>query len=261
MHVRRGVLAWAAVLAGGAGCFGSADLRLLAPELPRAGAESEERADVACGARGPVLHRLNGSQYDNTVSELLGQSLRPSRQFPADGRLEGFDDDQDHLAVSPLLVESYEAAAKALATAAWAGGGLRACDPAQTGEEPCLRRILEGIARRAWRRPATAEELSGLVSVLSLARANGDGFEAAVQLGIRAVLLSPNSSSGSTFGRFGTGRVDAPGQVVRRRVDGQQLERAVARVRGIDSPPLQRCARHRRADGRQTERPCGRPAR
>ena len=59
-----------------------------------------------------VIPRLNRTEYDNTIRDLTGLDLRPSRHFPADGAgNSGFDNDRAGLFVSPLLMEKYMEAA------------------------------------------------------------------------------------------------------------------------------------------------------
>jgi hypothetical protein len=61
-----------------------------------------------------TLHRLNRAEYNNTVRDLLGTSLRPADDFPADDRGYGYDNIADVLSVSPLHIEMYQAAAETL---------------------------------------------------------------------------------------------------------------------------------------------------
>lgn len=61
-----------------------------------------------------TLHRLNNAEYNNTVRDLLGTSLKPAADFPADDRGFGFDNVADVLRLSPLALELYEGAAEAL---------------------------------------------------------------------------------------------------------------------------------------------------
>ncbi len=61
-----------------------------------------------------TLHRLNNAEYNNTVRDLFGTSLRPADDFPADERGYGFDNVADALSLSPVQVELYERAAEAL---------------------------------------------------------------------------------------------------------------------------------------------------
>jgi hypothetical protein len=337
---------WVLLAAGFSyGCLGTTSGPGEGPSQPvdPSGPLSQIGTEIACGSKGFALHRLNRTQYDNTLRDLLGDDSRPSSQFPADGQTEGFDNNQEHLALSPLLVEKYEQVATALADAAWAremgtpvapstpssaasvkveaetatatvgaprdgfwnlwsvgeisatfqlaagtyriavraygeqippeparfelkvdgavnavvdvpalaaapgtyertvtlnspgqhivavrfvndfqnpsnpqedrnllvdwisvasegAGGtitsagparLKTCDPS-SGETACFRQILERFVRRAWRRPAIPEELDGLQGLLPLVKAKGDGFDVAMKLALRAVLLSPH---------------------------------------------------------------------
>jgi hypothetical protein len=65
-----------------------------------------------CADPGRVtLRRLNRSEYDNTVRDLLGTTLRPGQDFPADDYGYGFDTIGDVLSLSPLLFEKADLAA------------------------------------------------------------------------------------------------------------------------------------------------------
>lgn len=57
-----------------------------------------------------VVQRLNRSEYDNSVRDLLGTALQPARDFPADDYGYGFDNIGDVLSISPLHVELYQRA-------------------------------------------------------------------------------------------------------------------------------------------------------
>ena len=61
-----------------------------------------------------TMHRLNGAEYDNTVRDLLGTSLRPSADFPADDFGAMFDNQADVLSIAPLHLEAWEMAADAV---------------------------------------------------------------------------------------------------------------------------------------------------
>ena len=78
-----------------------------------------------------TLRRVNRTEYDNTVRDLLGTNERPALDFPADDFGYGFDTIGDVLALSPLLFEKAEAAARTLVEEA-----LRVYPPAsgQRGE-------------------------------------------------------------------------------------------------------------------------------
>ena len=61
-----------------------------------------------------TLHRLNRVEYANTVRDLLGTTLRPADDFPADDRGYGYDNIADVLSLSPVQIEMYFNAAEAL---------------------------------------------------------------------------------------------------------------------------------------------------
>jgi hypothetical protein len=68
---------------------------------------------------------------------------------------------------------------------------LFVCRPAGAdAEEPCARRILATLARRAYRRPVTEADLEPLLAFYRAGRAEG-GFDAGVQRALERALVSP----------------------------------------------------------------------
>ena len=69
------------------------------------------------GDPGPVLaRRLSNAEHDNTLRDLTGVDLRPTREFPVDpANQEGFDNSGESLAMSPALVKKYLGAARRVA--------------------------------------------------------------------------------------------------------------------------------------------------
>jgi hypothetical protein len=66
------------------------------------------------------------------------------------------------------------------------------CTPAQPAQESaCARQIFTTLARRAYRRPATQQELTMLLSFFEQGRKDG-AFEDGVELGLRVLLASPS---------------------------------------------------------------------
>ncbi len=60
--------------------------------------------------------RLSNAEYDNTIRDLTGVDLRPTREFPVDPANEaGFDNSAESLAMSPALVKKYLEAARRVA--------------------------------------------------------------------------------------------------------------------------------------------------
>jgi Protein of unknown function (DUF1592)/Protein of unknown function (DUF1588)/Protein of unknown function (DUF1587)/Protein of unknown function (DUF1585)/Protein of unknown function (DUF1595)/Planctomycete cytochrome C len=65
-----------------------------------------------------TARRLNRTEYNNTVRDLLGVTLRPADEFPLDDSGYGFDNIGDVLSLSPLLMDKYINAARNVARAA-----------------------------------------------------------------------------------------------------------------------------------------------
>src|SRR5262249_27277923 len=65
------------------------------------------------------------------------------------------------------------------------------CHPAtQADEEACAGKILLNLARRAYRRPVTADDLAPLFALYRQGAQNG-GFESGVKLALRRILVAP----------------------------------------------------------------------
>jgi hypothetical protein len=151
-----------------------------------------------CGGASGALRRLTQTEYNNTVRDLLGDTTQPAADFPADSRNLGFDNNTQTLSMPPVLVARYESAAEKLIDDAWARdktvsntAWLRVCDPAAIGDDVCTKQILSRFARKAWRRPVSDTEVAPLAALAATAKAQGDGFEVGVKLGLRAILQSP----------------------------------------------------------------------
>lgn len=142
-----------------------------------------------------AIHRLNAAEYDNTIRDLIGDDSHPSASFPPDDGAGSFTNNADALTISPLLFESYEAAAEKLAAVAVTGPGrsrVITCDPAALGDEACATQSLTSFVKRAWRRPVTSDEIGRLVGLLAVAKSEGEGFDAGMTLAVKATLLSPS---------------------------------------------------------------------
>lgn len=106
--------------------------RLKAGEMPpenakKQPADKERRAVIAwieslrdfeanrnAGDPGPVLaRRLSNAEYDNTIRDLTGVDIGPTREFPVDPANEaGFDNSGESLEMSPALLKKYLEAAR-----------------------------------------------------------------------------------------------------------------------------------------------------
>ncbi len=67
------------------------------------------------------------------------------------------------------------------------------CRPAANEpEEPCARRILQRLARRAYRRPVAEADLDPLLDLFAMGRADGERFEDGIEMALSGVLVSPS---------------------------------------------------------------------
>ncbi len=178
-----------------------------------------------------TLRRLNRMEYDQTIRDLFGfdRDLKLAASFPDDDLGEGFDRLGDVLAVPPILIERYLIAAdQALDEAVrspevWSRilnpaadeiplsqrkpifavrnepikriGRLEPAPPVvedrQVAEDRRIHEIVRAFADRAFRRPATQLELSGLMGLVESARNEGDELPDAIRHALKAVLISP----------------------------------------------------------------------
>src|ERR1041385_425102 len=65
-----------------------------------------------------TVRRLNRVEYRNTIRDLMGIEYNTEVEFPADDTGYGFDNIGDVLTVSPMLMEKYMAAARAIVSEA-----------------------------------------------------------------------------------------------------------------------------------------------
>jgi hypothetical protein len=66
------------------------------------------------GDPGPVLvRRLSNAEYNNSIRDLTGEDIRPTREFPVDpANTAGFDNSGESLSMSPALLNKYLQAAR-----------------------------------------------------------------------------------------------------------------------------------------------------
>ena len=112
----------------------------------------ETRLDAAADAnpdpgRPAVLHRLNRAEYRNAVRDLLALDVDVSSVLPPDTASYGFDNIGDVLGLSPLLLESYLAAANRISRLAVASdsGVAVTADVYRVSTELTQRNRLEGL--------------------------------------------------------------------------------------------------------------------
>jgi hypothetical protein len=72
-----------------------------------------------------TIRRLNRAEYNNTIRDLLGVTVRPADDFPSDDVGNGFDNMGDVLSLSPLLLEKYLTAGESVSSVALFGIDLK----------------------------------------------------------------------------------------------------------------------------------------
>ena len=137
--------------------------------------------------------RLNNTQYNNTVHDLLGSSLTPASAFPPDETSLGFDTLGGTLLDQPERQQAYLSASSDLINELFARSptdptyqGLITCD--YTTGAACQKTILTSFATKAWRRPVVDAELAPYTTLAAGGTTPKDGMIAAM----RAVLMSAN---------------------------------------------------------------------
>jgi hypothetical protein len=140
-----------------------------------------------------TIHRLNKTEYNNTVRDLLGTTLKPADEFPPDFQGAGFDNVAESLALSPIQLSLYQKAAEALVEDAFKpGAGKFANLGCSLADDTCLRTTIRNFAKRAWRRPVTDTELDRYYGLAALAKTKSDPPEVGLKLAAEALLMSPN---------------------------------------------------------------------
>jgi hypothetical protein len=145
-----------------------------------------------------TMRRLNSTEYNNTVRDLLGTSLRPADAFPPDEVSDGFDTIGATLAIPPSRFESYEAAAQslvdelfALPTADARRKAVISCSLDVGQEDVCGQQILSALMRGAFRRPPDAAEVTRFTALANTVRGLGGTAEEGLKAAMCAVLMAP----------------------------------------------------------------------
>lgn len=149
--------------------------------------------------------RLTNEEYDNTIGDLMGISLRPSKKFPQDLTGEsGFSNSFNTLFLQPVQLDKYLSAAEEAVVAALpevpvtdehrqARELLLIAEPSATvSEDEAAEAVLDNFLNRAYRRPATEKECQSILAHYSSLRENGDTYDSAIRKTIQLVLISPS---------------------------------------------------------------------
>lgn len=156
------------------------------PMVPSSMADCE--TDQVFAGQTP-LRLLTRYEYDNTVRDLLGTSLRLGQSlFPPENAVAGFENNSDSHRVSPLLMRKFMEAAEELSTDA----APRLIEDLNCTAQDlaCQNQFLDEFLSRAFRRPLKSDEREAFATLFEDSLA-AEGFSKAVEYTIQAALQSP----------------------------------------------------------------------
>lgn len=153
---------------------------------------SEEEL-AATGVSG--VRRLTASEWDTTITDLLGIELPPSSSVLPEDPLTPFDNDFQAQNPSKGLIEGAELLAAQAAEAVLADAALRdqlvGCDPVTPTDEMCMTSFVETFGRRAFRRPLTEQQVERFVALGVQYGQAEDDFYVGVDTVLRGMLQHP----------------------------------------------------------------------
>lgn len=221
------------------GCMGSSEQRIFSsspPPSPGAGGGAPGSGDPPpIGVTPPPpfspaplrLRILLAWQYKNAIEDLLGPKAALAVTAPADTSVNGLEAiGASQLALSATAVDQYEQSSYLAAQAALADPATRdqviGCTPSVTTDEACLRTLVTGFGKRAWRRPLDSEEVDRWVAVGRGAATAYASFYRGAEFVIAGLLQSPPFLYQV---ELGVPDPDAPG---RRRLTGYEIATRLA---------------------------------
>ena len=144
-----------------------------------------------------TLRRLTVAQYQNSVRDLLGDTITVPPDLEPDTVFSGFATigaAQDRaLAARDRAVRDERAL---LAHEALADGARRTalvtCTPAGPTDDACARTVVAALGRRAFRRPLADDEVTRYASIATLSAQKLSDFHAGLEYAIAGLLQSPH---------------------------------------------------------------------
>ncbi len=143
-----------------------------------------------------VIRRLNKVEYGNTLRDLLGVDPSIAKDLPDEVPGEGYLNNLSPVQTEQYLVIANEALNRALGPP---DGPITEKQKQLFGATPApgsnlrdaAKIVASSFARKAYRRPATEDELEVLLRVFDLAQKNKLDYRASLRLMVKAVLVSP----------------------------------------------------------------------
>ena len=153
-----------------------------------------------------TARRLNRTEYNNTVRDLLGVDIEPANDFPQDDSAHGFDNISDALSLSPTLMERYMAAAEKVARLAVFGpeGTIETfrIEPTRPRrlESTTVKRITASLASNQYRFSSLALEIARSMPFQQRTeeRTVGQSTAAALPIWHRMIVRNVNEAAASS---------------------------------------------------------------
>jgi len=161
------------------------------------------------------MHRLNTTEYNYTVADVLGTTLQPANANWRGGEIEGFDNVASVLGVDETQYSLYVDAAEALSNDVFTQPALKAkfVTCATVDDTACVQDVITKAGLRIFRRPLRTAEIATYQKVYTAARGLGQDHDGSLQ----AVLWSLLSSAEFLF------RMELPKGAGKRALDGYEL--------------------------------------
>jgi hypothetical protein len=139
------------------------------------------------------VRRLTNLELERTLSALVGAEEPVAELLPPDVRQEGYSENSQQ-GVPAAFATRLDQLAREIAKRAVKDrlGELAPCSatPARS-ERRCAEALVSGLARRAYRRPPSAEEKSDLIAAFDAGAADGGGFAGGAEVVLRTLMQSP----------------------------------------------------------------------
>jgi hypothetical protein len=140
------------------------------------------------------IHQVSAREYNNTVRDLLGTTLKPGEAFQS-FEAAGFDTLAAAGVMNSRKVADYFSAADTLASELFGDAarrnGIVTCQPASAGDTACAESIIKSFGSRAFRRPLEQSEVADLVLRYQQALGQKLDHTGALQHVVRIMLASP----------------------------------------------------------------------
>lgn len=162
------------------------------------------------------MHRLNTTEYNYTVADVLGTTLRPANGNWRGGEIEGFDNIASQLGVDETQFGLYVDAAEALANDVFASPTLKAkfVPCAKTDDMACVQDAIAKAGLQVFRRPLRSAEIATYQKVYTRSRGLSQDHDSS----LKHVLWSLLSSAEFLY------RIELPGKVAGKRpLDGFEV--------------------------------------